>query len=548
MANTLDSKTREKGILNSSPDGTTQFLGSASGISFLRDMKSAFLDTNGALDKETILGVIIPNLPDPSVLPGRAASVTSIRSPRNISQCLSAELAQKLALPFFRYFHPLVPFLDGPSTRSDLEQLSTKEGIALDGNRATIIRAVLSIGVADDPRLASEPAVQQMIFKSASDALSHVELAATRYDLETIQALLSILVYLYARMFLQSSYEVSCLIRAKVHLAGLHRCPARYSQFSGKMCDLRKRVYWSAYSLDRILSQSLGLPIGYQDSDCDVCSLIHEQHVQGFDVPVIDKFAERAVAAECSPIIVSVAFSEYCHLVGETIEIFNKSIHVRHVDNEKVQEIKSRVEFWKNTLHDGLMNRRNDEAITFENSCFFSTLYHHLTILIHRPRLSLSMDSSEFKYALQICINSSREVLALMTDQCNSRPDQSLFWPGYLPMVWMSAWIVAYAAKIGSYPVHKSRRDLMLCIPLCETLSNRWKVAAKCREMLAVILKSLDSLNGAQNDLQPNRKKPRRSDSVVADKFGDWEELNEIFDVFMSEGSMWKGEEQQQQE
>jgi hypothetical protein len=36
-------------------------------------------------------------------------------------------------------------------------------------------------------------------------------------------------------------------------------------------CKMRKWVFWSTCALNRYLNQALGDPLGYQDSDIDVC-------------------------------------------------------------------------------------------------------------------------------------------------------------------------------------------------------------------------------------------------------------------------------------
>jgi hypothetical protein len=60
---------------------------------------------------------------------------------------------------------------------------------------------------------------------------------------------------------------------------GLHRCPVRYASFTTEDIQLRKRLFWTVYCLDRHLCQSLGLPLGIRDDDIDVCYLDLERHV-----------------------------------------------------------------------------------------------------------------------------------------------------------------------------------------------------------------------------------------------------------------------------
>ncbi|KAG0153273.1 hypothetical protein PDIDSM_5123 [Penicillium digitatum] len=61
--------------------------------------------------------------------------------------------------------------------------------------------------------------------------------------------------------------------------AGLHRCQFRDEQLSTHDRQLQKRVLRCAYAIKRYLRRALGLPIGAQDSDLDVClSATRERH------------------------------------------------------------------------------------------------------------------------------------------------------------------------------------------------------------------------------------------------------------------------------
>lgn len=55
--------------------------------------------------------------------------------------------------------------------------------------------------------------------------------------------------------------------------AGLHRCPDRYPSTFTSSTDreMRKRVFWSLYTLDRLLTAEFGVPIMLHDTDVDTC-------------------------------------------------------------------------------------------------------------------------------------------------------------------------------------------------------------------------------------------------------------------------------------
>lgn len=66
--------------------------------------------------------------------------------------------------------------------------------------------------------------------------------------------------------------------------AGLHRCPDRYKTTFVAVPDreLRKRAFYSLYTLDRLLSAEFGIPIMLSDTDIDTCLPgDHEKHDEG---------------------------------------------------------------------------------------------------------------------------------------------------------------------------------------------------------------------------------------------------------------------------
>jgi hypothetical protein len=94
---------------------------------------------------------------------------------------------------------------------------------------------------------------------------------ALRRDRASIQALLAAQLFSIATMSLHIASTVGGLIVRSLVQAGPHRCPYRYAVLSTDVKEIRKRIFWSAYVLDRFLSQALGLPLGIQNDDFDLC-------------------------------------------------------------------------------------------------------------------------------------------------------------------------------------------------------------------------------------------------------------------------------------
>jgi hypothetical protein len=224
---------------------------------------------------------------------------------------------------YFARWHPLFPFLDGvyliqcfdnaaDMARSDEEVvrnrhdetgiaarpafsgLSSEEGLILS---ATFL-SIFALGGLDDASASDNllpSAIVSPRLRSASHAtkLAHqiIEIIQTAKvnDLFALQALLAIQLYLYASRALRPAMHMSGTLISKTHgstrgciiadlaelayEAGLHRCPDRYRKtFTlSSVRQLRKRVFYSLYTLDRVLSAEFGTPIMMHDSDIDTC-------------------------------------------------------------------------------------------------------------------------------------------------------------------------------------------------------------------------------------------------------------------------------------
>jgi hypothetical protein len=90
--------------------------------------------------------------------------------------------------------------------------------------------------------------------------------------LESVQARLAQCIYLLGSSRINQAWYSFGTVCQMILALGLHR--RRYSQSFGASSEAagvesRKRVFWSAYTLDRYLSVILGRPRAFRDEDID---------------------------------------------------------------------------------------------------------------------------------------------------------------------------------------------------------------------------------------------------------------------------------------
>ncbi|KAL1970662.1 hypothetical protein VTN77DRAFT_4306 [Rasamsonia byssochlamydoides] len=571
----LMSGTSEIGSLIAHSNDESQFVGSSSGVFFINTVRQAFSKSLGPAGssssapefpaaEDTIVGTV--DSPAEKHHPSKDRNVTSAASgdastPRGwkynpaiarvLGKAPDLPQARELMMMYFRVWHPLFPFLHGPSFLREMEAFYT----AKDSNSApslasehrsscwtTIFQCVFNLASFVQPDLHLPP---ESKIQSPGNVHSLLGMLLYRHDILSLQALLATQLYLVATMSLRSASLVGgCILRSMLH-AGLHRCPFRFKELSSHDRHLRKRIFWCAYAIDRYLSQALGLPLGIQDSDLDVCLPgTPERHA-----PVAH--GGKAVSARSTPDGGSVCRSPmnwsengttsaandrpnrddngtpqnpwqeqqpnreatlasyviYGKLTGRALELFHKSIQNRTVRRSSVLYLVSDVHRWWNSLPPNLQgftgqdaSYSNDEE-SFDLRPFFSVLYEHLILLINRPWLSLDPSSPDFCSGLQTCIGAARGILSALKAQVDK--GQALFWPGLLSAAYMAGLVIAFACQLRQYVLFKGCQEIRECLDILRIMSSQWETAKHCHNALSFLLLNIQRQSGHRDSYLP---------------------------------------------
>ncbi|KAL5339361.1 fungal-specific transcription factor domain-containing protein [Aspergillus crustosus] len=511
-------ETPEIGSLTAHSPQESQFVGSSSGVFFINTVRRAFGSSSSEFPQaeETLVGseeFAPPNKKDemPVSQWEYDPSIACV-----LGQAPPQQLARDLMMVYFKVWHPLFPFLHGPTFLHAMESLYAEK----DHNQSqapsmnkhntswtTIFQCVFHLAslISPDSQLPPECRIQSPIGASIHSLLTPL---TARHDLLSLQALLASQLYLVATMSLRTASTVGgCMLRSMLH-AGLHRCPFRYRELSASSQHrhLRKRIFWSAYALDRYLSQALGLPLGVQDSDVDVCPPgspeVHKplQHLPLPNAPEAQLLSEP----EAEQAKKETPFASYVQsgkLTGQALELFHKSIYVRSISQTSVLVLTTAVHKWWNSLDLptsptlSLQQQTSSDETPFNYTPFFTILYHHLLLLLHRPSLSLPNTTPEFASALQSCISAARHILLALKAQRDS--GQALFWPGFLSAAWMAGLVLAFACQLGQYVLVKGCAEISTCLDLLRVMSAQWEPAKHCHRALSLLLRAVSRLDGA---------------------------------------------------
>lgn len=104
-------------------------------------------------------------------------------------------------------------------------------------------------------------------------------------DMESLQAVLLMVMFLQASSGMQTCYSyVEIALSAAVKM-GLHRALPE-QRFNPLDREVRKRVFWNCWKMDMYVSALLGLPkgINLEDVDCPLPSMIDDEYITRDDI------------------------------------------------------------------------------------------------------------------------------------------------------------------------------------------------------------------------------------------------------------------------
>lgn len=269
--------------------GSSSFVGSGSGIHFLRTVRSSFAK-NYPRGSEPVDDELVPGEDDRLQTQSSSSlwHADEVQVPPSSTSPAGPPPFEDLvrwSQAYFTNWHPPFPFLHAPSILALLETVSMHGLSRLNSIDAIMVRSVLSTSVADRrqmPRDNQQSLVpSHLIFNTIEEAISCLSpILILPSTLASLQAVVSIQVFLVSMLRLNAASRLGgTIVRIAFHL-GLHRCPTRFKQFSSADADMRRRLFWSIYCLERYLSQSLGLPLDLKDDDIDVCYPDNELHTR----------------------------------------------------------------------------------------------------------------------------------------------------------------------------------------------------------------------------------------------------------------------------
>jgi hypothetical protein len=186
---------------------------------------------------------------------------------------------------YFDHWHPAFPFLHAPSLIDYIRHIAQPRLLLPASSSSNtlqniILRSVMSISVADRRQMEAPRKIlpSTLVFHSFNDAINSIQLVLTEESsILSLQALVSVQLFLISMHRYNAASRLEGLAVRMVFQLGLHRCPHRATSTPDKETELRKRLFWSIYCIDRYICIRLGTPLGIRSDEMDVC-FPHDEH------------------------------------------------------------------------------------------------------------------------------------------------------------------------------------------------------------------------------------------------------------------------------
>jgi hypothetical protein len=476
---------REIGVMRESQnDGSATFLGSSSGIHFIRHVYHAFarrsadLQQNRARDRTSVPGE------DDRLQRGSG-------SPRDADELWSKEELKfapnasfsfgdlaKWTCPYFENWHPIFPCLHAPTVLKAMEVLGQHGVSAVSRLDMIVIRSLVSISLADGRQVEGPegkigPVPATLVFQSVHHVMQDIQSLLTEpTTIPLLQAAFCAQLALTSLLRLNAASRVGGVITRTAFHLGLHRCPGRFSCFGSQEVDIRRRLFWSIYSLERYLSQALGIPLSIRDDDIDVCYPGEERHVTATPEP----FTHPRLQLLCH-------LAKFARVRGLILELRNKSISHSHAGTVEASHVNGELSQWWNEVYDDVNpieehadtepEPGQEPVLTPYHRLLLIVLRHEALISMNRPLLAAENPNPDYKNALQTCIASSRSLLAALKKYMSCASGAPLTWPSFTWTTWMACLILLYASWEGEFPVPTALKYAQMGITVLQNLALR---------------------------------------------------------------------------
>ncbi|KAK2023299.1 fungal-specific transcription factor domain-containing protein [Colletotrichum zoysiae] len=315
----------------------------------------------------------------PAPEPGRILGIEGLRDGEGFtsSSLPKDAIARRFVDAYFRNVNRAYPFVNRTRVLRDLESLGESSKRRRDAD-STLLYLIMAIGCTTLQRAGQIPNDTASKFDVAYADI--IQECLAREDLESIQILVLVALYSLFDPKGISTWSIAGIVSRQAMLLGLSRRSSEDKNLSAMDIELRHRLFWSIYVLDRMMAISLGLPVALID--------------ENVDVPLPGLTIEEFASPDRQHFASILQTNRHVIQLRQLEDRILKQIHTRkqcevaalsQADRRAiVQSIRSEIEDWYS--NGCLVSPLEPDNVPIHNSVtWLSARYYHLLLLLHYP-------------------------------------------------------------------------------------------------------------------------------------------------------------------
>ncbi|KAH8596797.1 fungal-specific transcription factor domain-containing protein, partial [Bisporella sp. PMI_857] len=296
---------------------------------------------------------------------------------------------------YFRHIHRSYPFMDQAKVMADMKGLGIFQPQCLE-KIPTKLYILMAIGCTTLQRIGQVPDSTVSKFNIAYPNIIRQCLLVD--DIDSVQTCLLLGLYSLFEPSTIWPWKITGVLTRQVIRMGLSRQAFVHEDLGIRQVEMRHRLFWSVWTLDRIVSATLGLPFG-----------IHDDNI---NVPLPSITLEEYSSSEASRHTLTLQINRHVIALRRLEEQILQRIHF--TDSYKstslsltdkkivIQELRSKIENWY--THGCLVTPQERDAVPFHNTIpWLNFRYQNLLLLLYSPsHFNSSITDSHLK-ELQSC-------------------------------------------------------------------------------------------------------------------------------------------------
>ncbi|KAK2739288.1 hypothetical protein FQN57_006623 [Myotisia sp. PD_48] len=542
--------TDEVSYLSLTAGGDRQFLGSASGVLFANLVRATVETSPVPISTTAVHSSNVGSSPSSSN-PGRETTMSGGRSGLSLPPDARASnyqlppepFARDLHHAYFEHDHLCYPFLHRPTALAAFEQIYDDPSILnRDALSCFVFYMILAISSVDFHKFDWQTKPDADNFHSV--ALSRLNEVLQTGNFETLQAILLLCQYRMRSPLHDTSASMWHLVGVAARICidqGLHReATYRIQQtMSGIVpslssedirSEVKRRCFFCVMAMDRVVSSTLGRPVGIRLADTDVLlpNPDFDLEVNPLDTsfrPTTDTFSRTALF---------VHIVRYRFLIGKILGSLY-SVRAKNSTSDEASALSIReslvadLEQWRqetaslNLPAVDLSSTIPGDRSSFRAHEWYELLYYNAILILYRPSPALSASSTMVPILIQTIYNAAKQAITLYAHLHRSRRINYTWIT--LHAVFMAGLSYIYAvgrhfrskrrAAIGGPPAISLDEDPSIieivnetraCSTVLVAVSERWSAIRRSHEVFnrlsdAVLSDAVELLN----DISPGR-------------------------------------------